>query len=223
MNVIRFFYIILSSILLSSCGNYVDSKFSEETIKTEQLEVLSSSFDSIKTSILSSRCISCHQQYNNYDNVIQELTSIQAAIDSNRMPKTGGPLSDSQKAVFAAWVNKGAPEKNGDVIKLPAPNKLEANWKSINQNIITPKCLVCHNPQGQAKFLDLSNRQSIYDKRNKLYGGIKLINFDNPEESYLVQILNDEEEPMPPVWSNINRLTDEQVKIIKEWITLGLP
>lgn len=216
--------IALISMFLSSCGNYLDQKMTEPALNQIEQEKLSSDFSSVKEVVFSARCISCHKQYDNYQGVIRELTAIQAAVNSNRMPKSGGPLTDSQKAILSAWIEKGAPDQAGIPSDPNLPTTLEPTWKSLSENVIFPKCLVCHNPQGQAKFLDLSNRQNIFDNRNRVFGdGSKFIDLDATEKSYLLQILNDEEEPMPPTWSNIPRLTQTELETINQWLILGLP
>lgn len=216
--------IFLSSVLLSSCGNYFDQKTTEPALNQSTQEKLSSDFSSVKEIVFSARCVSCHQQYNNYQGVIRELSAIQAAVNSNRMPKSGGPLTDSQKVILATWIAKGAPDQAGHPSEPNLPVVLEPTWKSLSENVIFPKCLVCHNPQGQAKFLDLSNRQIIFDSRDRVFGnGTKLIDLDSPDKSYLLQILNDDEEPMPPVWSNIPRLTQDELKTLNQWLSRGLP
>jgi uncharacterized membrane protein len=215
--------LFLSSILLSSCGNYLDQKKSAPDSGQSIQEALSSEFLSVKEIVFSARCTSCHQQYNNYQGVIRELSAIQAAVASNRMPKTGGPLTDKQKAILFDWIAKGAPDRADNILG-PQPLPLAPTWKSLSENVIFPKCLVCHNPQGQAKFLNLSTRQSIFDSRNRVFGdGSKLIDLDMPEDSYLLQILNDSIEPMPPIESNISRLTADEMNTLTQWLRLGLP
>lgn len=220
LNCLNFF---LVSILLSSCGYYQSDKTKLEFTGIKQQDISALSFQTIKSTILSPRCISCHQQYNNYESVIVELKSIESSIENNRMPKNSSALSTGQKTLLTEWILIGAPENPGDVTKIPLPKKIEANWNSINQNIFIPKCLVCHNPNGQANFLNLTSRQEFFKKRNELFGNDKFIDFDQPGNSYLIKITQDNEEPMPPTWSNIESLNTEEVNIILKWISLGLP
>lgn len=171
-------------------------------------------------------CIDCHQNYNSYNAVKNELRAISAAINSNRMPKTGGPLSDSLKQTLQAWIDAGAPEKATQAPKDPEPIVLQPNWKSVSENILFPRCLICHNPQGQAKFLDLSSRQVIFQARDRIFGegaGKKLLDFDSPQNSYLLDVIQDPNEPMPPISSNIPRLNAEEIQVLADWIGLGLP
>lgn len=221
--VLTFFF---GSVLLFSCGNYLDRKKADPGLDQTAQEKVPLDFSSVKEIVFSARCVSCHQQYDNYQGVIRELSAIQAAVASERMPKSGGPLTDSQKAILAAWIAKGAPDQSGNPSepRPPSPLPLEPTWKSLSENTIFPKCLVCHNPQGQAKFLDLSSRQIIFENRHRIFGGgSKFIDLDMPEKSYLLQVLNDNEEPMPPIWSNIPRLSADELKTFSQWLSLGLP
>ncbi|MEQ1664002.1 MAG: hypothetical protein ABL927_01345 [Bdellovibrionales bacterium] len=216
--------LLVACILLSACGNYIEQTDSQSQISKEAQQKLASNFVSVKQFVFSARCTSCHQQYNNYRGVIRELSAIRSAVVSNRMPKTGGPLSDEQRNVLLTWIDGGAPEHIGGPNMPNEPVQLAPNWSSLSENVFVPKCLVCHNPQGQAKFLDLSSRQIIFDNRNRIFAnGKKLIDIDVPDKSYLLEIVNDNEEPMPPIESNITRLTEVEISTINDWIGLGLP
>ncbi len=151
---------LLIGMTLSSCNNILNQSETplalplKNPVQQDTLNSASLDFEAVKISVFKPRCISCHQQYENYSGVIRELTAIETAIKSNRMPKSGGPLSDNQRSLLSNWIAKGAPEKEGDPSIPIQPVVLEPTWKSISENLIHPKCLVCHNPQGQAKFLD---------------------------------------------------------------------
>lgn len=223
MQTLKLVNLFIATATLSSCGNYLNKKTIDPTVALSTQENNQLDFKIVKETVFAARCISCHSQYNSYQSVIRELTAIQSAVASNRMPKSGGPLPDSQKALLAAWINQGAPEHMGVSPEPSLPEALVPTWKSLSENVIFPKCLACHNPNGQAKFLILSNRQSIFNNRNKLYSGAKFIDFDFPEKSYILDVLRDEDEPMPPTESNIPRLTTDELKILQQWISLGLP
>jgi uncharacterized membrane protein len=214
---------ILLFMILSSCGNYLIQKKSDENISFTTQEKLSGSFESVAAVIFSAKCVTCHQQYSSYAGVVRELSNIQAAVTANRMPKNG-PLNESQKNILLAWIDKGAPEFINQPSRPIEQNPLVPRWNSIYENIVSTKCLVCHNPNGQAKFLDLSSRESVLQNANRVFGnGQKLLNLEVPDESYLLSILQDDEEPMPPKSSNISRLSENDVNVLKEWISKGLP
>jgi len=209
-------------LLLASCGNYLERK-STDGEQNQNLSKESLEFSLVQSKIFNARCVSCHQQYGTYSGVRRELDSIFLAVQSDRMPKTGGPLSDSLKQLLRAWVDAGAPEFAGKTSS-PQPVEIQPVWASIYDHIVSSRCLVCHNPNGQAKFLDLSTRQTIFSNRDRVFGdGKKLIDFDDPDQSYLIEVIQDEAEPMPPIWSSIRRLNEDEVNVLKEWIKLGLP
>lgn len=168
------------------------------------------------------RCLSCHVQYATYTGVRAELEAIAKAVESNRMPK-GAPLPGPLKALLRDWIQNGAPEKIG-APPPTAPAELEPTWASVSSQLVHPRCTVCHSPNGQARFLDLSTRQAWFQARDRVFAdGTKLLDSENPAASYLVRVVRDETEPMPPVWSNLERLQDAQILVLEEWIRLGLP
>lgn len=224
MNLRATLTIFSASLLLSSCGNYLERK-SEKDDGNLRFSKEELGYSVVQSKIFSPRCVSCHQQYGSYAGVRRELASISSAVSANRMPKTGGPMSDRLKQLLLDWINAGAPEIAGQ-IPVQEPVTIQPVWQSISDNIIAPRCLVCHNPNGQAKFLDLSARQAIFSSRNRLFGegkGKKLVDLDQPELSYIFDVISDDVEPMPPLWSNIRRLNDEEIRVLKDWIGLGLP
>ncbi len=215
---------LIFGMLLSGCSaTHVDPILEKKhSTDTGPLSTTSPDFASVKKDVFK-RCTICHEQYKTFRGITRELEAIGNAVALNRMPKSGGPLSPEQKDILNRWIQNGAPEfanQPAQTIEFPP---LEPNWNSIYDGIIAPKCLACHNPRGQAKFLDLSSRDSIFSQRDRKFGGVKFINLENIESSYLVQILIDEEEPMPPIWSNIKVLNDEELRIFKQWLSLSLP
>lgn len=220
---------LIICVILPSCKNILNQSETplelqlENPSQQDTTEAASVDFESVKKLVFAARCTSCHQQYNNYQGVLREIGAIEASIKNRRMPKSGGPLSENQQNLLFQWISNGAPNLAGAPVSTTPPAPLEPLWKSISENVFIPKCLVCHNSNGQAKFLDLSTRQNIYDKRNRVFGTSKFIDLDSPAQSYLVEVLQDDEEPMPPVWSNIPRLSPKEIEILKQWIGLGLP
>jgi mono/diheme cytochrome c family protein len=222
-------YAVWGVLALSSCNYRVD-KTGGANGASEQKANGGVDFKLVSESILIPKCVECHAQYRDYGNVKFEISSIRTQIESNRMPKGSGPLSSEQKALLIAWAEAGAPETLGSGggvgVPDPSPPQLEVNYQSISRAIFNPKCTACHNPQGQAKFLDLSSRLTIFNQRNRVFGagaGQKLIDFDTPESSYLLTVIKDPVEPMPPAWSGLSRLSVHETDILQQWIQLGLP
>lgn len=222
----RFFILIslLIALNLASCGNYEESKGFIESAVIGLDTTKAISFADVKAEIFSAKCTSCHIQYEQYSGVVRDLAAIRSAVDSNRMPKNSAPLSGAQKALLFAWMDAGAPDTvDGGNTDPTLGDELAPTWASLSQNIFYPKCTACHNPNGQASFLDLSTRQAWFEARDRDFGGITLLDFENPGDSYVVEVINDPYEPMPPVWSNIPVLSGEEKDAIIEWIRRGLP
>jgi mono/diheme cytochrome c family protein len=176
-----------------------------------------SDFQSIRAQVFDPHCVKCHSQYSAYSAVRREAVAILSAISNDRMPKAAAPLSAELKAAIQDWITAGTPEYSD----LPTENEpqeiLVPTFESISKIIFVPKCVVCHNPNGQGKFLDLTSRAGIESARNKIY------NTEKPPESLLIQVLRDLSEPMPPLWSNIPRLENSEIEVILAWIGNGLP
>lgn len=212
--------ILVLLFVLTSCHLFPKKSDLEfEAIPSGSRSNLSSqlSFKQLRKEVFEPHCIRCHFNYKKYNVVYRDRKKILDSISSNRMPKNAAPLDSELKELVEAWVENGA-QNNGELPTSPSEPILKANWKSISENIIFPKCLQCHNPDGQASFLSLSKYEDFVDNADYL-----LNNFENVEQSYLVEVLTDPEEPMPPAWSNIERLTQKEIDVIKKWIENKIP
>ncbi len=198
-------------LFLSACGGEKSSlKFSAPNNQELTGET---DFATLRNGIFRPYCVRCHAQYDSYSGVKADIMKIQDAVESNRMPKNVDPLTASKKEFLSKWISAGAPE--GSVTDTEDPQII--SWNRVSREILGPKCIQCHNPDGQAKFLDLSSRQALWKKRKEL------LDFDAPQNSYLLSVINDPEEPMPPVWSGLQRLTEEDTNLLGEWIKQGIP
>ena len=210
------FLFLVFSLLLISCGNSLEFKEDPSTRFRGNFEARDLSFSVIKERILNNNCIQCHKAYDDYQTVLSEKDKILNAVLSDRMPKDAPPLANNLKGLLSAWVKAGAPA--GQLPPQQDSGKLEPTWASLSKRVFFPKCVQCHNPNGQAKFMDLSTRQRFFEEREYLLG-----NFEDVKNSYLLEILTDPNEPMPPEWTDLGRLSEEELKVIKEWIEKGLP
>ena len=206
-------------IMINSCGNSQDFKQSPSPLNFDDGQNLegesSITFDQVRVEVFERSCTQCHSSYDQYDVVNSQLQSITSSIRSFRMPKNS-QLSQDQLNLFNQWVLAGAPGPSLNTP--PAPTlELEATYESINTHILAKKCTVCHSPQGQVPFLDLSTRFAIFEQRDYL------LDFDKPDQSYILEVIQDPFEPMPPKDSPFEQLTDKEIKILQKWIGLGLP
>ena len=169
-------------------------------------------FATIRSEILEPNCTQCHPGYSDYETVRDNLTAIEDSIRSGRMPKDAPNLSSELQLLLEEWRKLGAPSESPIQRTVLAPN-----WESISKKIIFPKCAQCHNPQGQAAFLDLSSYEAVLAQRDYLIGDA------TGAESYLMEVIQDPQNPMPPEYSDIGRLDQIEVSTMIEWIDKNLP
>ena len=146
---------------LSACGNYYQKKDQDSpSIPSPDQKANQNAgiaFETVKKTIFEPSCIKCHQNYNFYDSVKQDLNSIVQNIETDRMPKNASPLTGEQKKLLAEWVADGAKNTVATDDKpkpaLPIPDdKLMPSWTSLSRKIFFARCTTCHNPNGEAKF-----------------------------------------------------------------------
>jgi hypothetical protein len=208
-------------VLLSACAYRVEKEAQVAGAFSSSIKI---DFQAVQSEILRPRCVACHAQYDTYPDVKRDLAAILDSVDKNRMPKTGGPLSSALKKLLADWAAAGAPEAIGESPITEPPVQIEPNWDSLSRYVIGPKCALCHNPNGQAKFLDLSSREAIWNARDGLFPGApKLLDFENPAQSYLFEVMRDPTGPMPPPASGISAVSDDELVVLQEWVRLGIP
>lgn len=206
----------VSLLTLIACGNSVEFKEDSRDLISEDFPLTQLNFETINREIIQKSCIDCHKAYEDYETVFNARKEIRNSILQNRMPKKAPALSVELKTMIATWVGIGAPK--GDTSGDSGTKGLEPTWASLSLNIFFPKCVQCHNPGGVASYVDLSTRQKFFEQRDYL-----LNNFEDIEDSYLFQILNDTENPMPPLDSGIDLLSEKEKSVIKKWIERGLP
>lgn len=209
-------FLYLGLISLIACGNSIEFKEKPGDFTSGDFPLTDLTFATINTEIMQTSCVKCHKAYGDYETVFNERDKILSAVLENRMPKNAPALSDELKGLLSAWVSIGAPQGAG--ANDGGSRQLEPTWESLSIKIFFPKCVQCHNPEGQASFLDLSTRQKFFENRHDL-----LNNFEDVENSFLFEVLNDPDEPMPPAYSGIDVLSENEKSVIKQWIEQGLP
>lgn len=209
---------ILALITLVSCGNY--EEFRESSLPFGSFSPATGlSFSDVRKNVLDASCLQCHRNYERYEAVVKDLEKILASVRSDRMPKDRGPLDVEQKTLLFSWAAAGAPrgkipgDDAGDGGDLP----LAPTWASVSQNILFAKCVVCHSANGQIPFPSFETRNEMFAVRDQFF------DFDQPENSYFLEVIKDPIDPMPPVDSGFEKLTQEELEVLKEWIRLGLP
>lgn len=109
MSKIRALNLVMVIISLTACGNYSREKSSPDNNEND-LSTLPLSFETLQAEIFRPRCLSCHEEFAEYSIVRDNLEFIAAEVETDRMPKRGGPLNDNQKRLLETWIQAGAPE-----------------------------------------------------------------------------------------------------------------
>lgn len=196
------------------------------------------SFSDIKEFVFKpNNCFECHSHFDDYQTTLKNLAQISSTIQTDRMPypiAKGGdvePLTSEQKKMWLSWVNQGAPLFVGKQTEVIASAE-DINWFSIRNNILGPKCILCHNSFGRRGPNDMSTYESLMTWFEK---SPELFDTTDPENSHFIgsilgRVDSDEFffDPMPfdsdrDDVGTIPPVTDPELEALKEWIGKGLP
>ncbi|MBX3017523.1 MAG: hypothetical protein KF767_06530 [Bdellovibrionaceae bacterium] len=204
------------------------------------------SYESVKP-IFENRCQRCHQSgsrnaVTSYNEVFRIKDSIHFEVSNDLMPDDG-PLVADQKRLMVAWLEAGAPETSAQVLACPptgggekpgppgdqpaepppvAPTPTPPGqgpartYAELREKVLVPKCMNCHSLDGSAMLYDFTDYRSMVALTD-------IFDRANPANSVIVQVvLKEGRGQMPPVRSNIPRLTDDEVELLRGWIEDGL-
>lgn len=180
----------------------------------------------VQASLIQPKCLACHGtgsglvNLDTFASVKNNMGLIQSVIQANRMPPNK-PLSDGEKSLLTAWVEAGTPEvvatniatcnngggENGGAV-IPVPI-LAANYESIRQMILEPRCLSCHD---DLSSLDFSTYAAITSH-------VDLFESKPGEDGAFVDAVASG--MMPP--KKLPKLSPEEVSVIREWVVVGMP
>ena len=170
--------------------------------------------------ILSARCYSCHNP-NNPSGSIADITDVDellykrliipgepqlslllTEVQSGNMPQNSEPLDASLVKIVNDWIVglKAAPPPGGGTVITLGPT-----YSAINNLIIKPKCLNCHNSTSAAGGVSFSTFQQLM---NTVVAG-------NPGASvFYTEIIGNTMPPNGP-------LSQPEKDAIMQWITSG--
>ncbi len=213
-------------------------EFNDQEIEepTEALPTLS--FTDVKERVLDPyKCTTCHSHYNDFATVKKSLASIVQFIDENKMPfpqKKGEeikPVLDADKSFLARWVEQGSPEYSDGTTTSELNPPLKPTYISIRNQILGPKCTLCHNSYGGR---GPKNFDSFFELQKIANNSPLFFDHENPNDSLFIgailgrfsQLFFD---PMPfnndndDIEGIVPPVTDEELKTIEKWIELKLP
>jgi mono/diheme cytochrome c family protein len=232
---------LVALLLLVSCN---ETLVKGGNANEKPLQLSSISYADVDTKIFRPRCYGCHGtsggvNVQSYESVKSNISRIQAAVDSGRMP-AGGPLPSSLKQLLSIWIAKGMPLDPVEIPQgeigggggggdLPTLPPLAPTYASLKENLFNASCTVCHNANSP-RLPQLTSREAIIDPREEL------IDLRRPERSLLLKVIrnrtfprpvpehgDDDQLQMPPVSSGIEAVSAEKIQVLEEWIRRGAP
>jgi uncharacterized membrane protein len=215
--------LLFASVAVFSCS-YSEQKAAPGVVKVPAEMIANSSFAEVYAKVLQPKCVGCHGSQGGvnletFGNARSFLARIRAsAVMARRMPLAPvPPLSEAELLTLAAWVEAGGPElpQNGAPTPNPLP-RLEPTYSSIRANILVPKCITCHQPGEDAKNIPLLTRDDLLNSPHEI------VLPGNPDESGIIVVTQPgARDKMPPPESGMSPLTQEEIAVIKDWITNG--
>ncbi len=186
----------------------------------------------------------------NYREVYSQLSGIYTTVfEKGSMPKNK-TLPLPLRSLLLSWIEAGAPEVASVEPTEPTlpPPPLQPTYSSINSRIFNKYCSDCHDPQAKgcqeilSKTLEVDSSLNSKESKghNKESCRLELGIYDqllngpeesakefvipgDPDNSQLIISIErtDGKNQMPPPEQGYSPLSDEEKKVIREWITRG--
>ncbi len=197
------------------------------------------SYATLKNSTLRT-CSSCHSGQKQPD--IFDFPSTRSGLnkiitkitDGSMPPQDQGytALSTCEIKLFEKWVNLGAPESSPEKVSTipecqslapPSPlipiELMPLTYETLVTRFLQKKCLMCHNPKGD----DFDATEYLFYPYEEIDNNIKWWTGPGETARIVRKINGQSENPMPPMDSNIEPATKEEVDFIIRWINAGRP
>jgi uncharacterized membrane protein len=215
--------------------HYKIMKESGESAPNGELAAETLDFAVIKNEVIQPRCLECHSPGGaadfiplvTYNDVKANLADIKADIADDSMPKNRAPLTARQKQLVNSWIDAGAPETvTANPVPKPEPPagptpppaetqptpeppaQVALDWLSVQTLVINKACMDCHAAPKNRGDVNLETYQNTFINlalvEQQIRGGTMPIGKD-------------------PVTGEKRKLTDEQKKLILDWIQAGAP
>lgn len=235
------FALLSAALVLNACNNYnllQDSQVLSGTQTGLGEEALIST-EIVQRTTLSS-CQHCHSGLkqpilNSKATVLASLGKVQSEVFSEQMPpRSSGykAVTECEKEILKKWVELGTPDTSnvkvsslpGCANSTPKPpesipiSQMPLDYQTLATKILQPKCLNCHNPDGDPDAQDI-----LLFPYSELASKPTLLGTSSAQSKLVRMVTRTDEERMPPPESNIPALTSEEIDFLKKWIDAGHP
>lgn len=193
------------------------------------------SYQKVNARVFAVSCVRCHNaqissgsvRLDTYSSVRKNLAAIRRTVFVTKTMPKGESLSQAQSDLLREWISQGAPGGGGSNGPAPVPTvdpqpsptptvePLEATFESIQKNVLMVRCTMCHGSGGSAQHIPLLTREDLLNSPREI------VIPGNADESGLVLALEREDEKRMPPQSAGQPLSEQEIKIIREWITNG--
>ena len=217
--------IFLLFIVLYGCGKKSALIFDDGSVSVSPALIRSVSYKEIKEKVFDKSCIGCHGDsgginLESYTAAYQHLEGIkQTVLLRKNMPKAPYKnLSRTQLEIVTAWIEAGGPDKplDGSDPGETEETELKPTFASIKNHILDKKCMSCHSAGNSAARIPLSTREDLINSPLDI-----VVPGDLDESGLLIVLEVGSRKYMPPVTSGISPVTEEQKRVIREWIEKG--
>jgi hypothetical protein len=192
-------------------------------------------------------CTACHTQYKDYETVFIDRAKILRSLENDWMPfkksrqsdEIPEPVSAENKELLRQWIeDQNAPEVAGGTSPTVIERKLEPTWISLRNQVLGPKCILCHNSFGPR-----GGRDQDFGTYSELIAwqlrDENLFKLDVEPGSQPGTYLGDFMASMDPLVFSLNPMpvnrpnddleihipdvTAEELSVLIHWVELGLP
>lgn len=170
-------------------------------------------YATVNEQVFRKSCTGCHSsvqpRLDTYDQVTAALRAIEDDVFVKRSMPKNGSLTPSQLAALRKWIDLGAPEFSTPREKPeepgPTPAPIPNSWAALSEKVVNVSCAGCHFPDNPNGRTDLTTAAG----------------FKASIGSIMYLTLVEKESPMPPI--DKPQLTDEQKRILTEWVIANQP
>ncbi len=169
-------------------------------------------FNVLRDNVLKPQCMQCHSWVTNEVEVLKrvvpgdpEKSDLYKMVYSGQMPASAPRLTDQSLNIVKFYIQK----VSGSQTQKPVP--LEPTYSSLKVNLFEKSCIRCHNPDVLVKH----PKRPLFTTKEAIVERYDDILYSMTD----AWITNDNE--MPPADSNIPRVSDEVVNMLKKWKDSG--